>query len=148
MYAEVQRRVTTEVPWISIYYSTPPFLSPICTERWYEARKIRCLVGETCSGQDVGPRGETSALLSRFPRSFISYSSPDVLPLRTLLYSPSTGELPESRDANLTCTTTNEEQEERDLNVFESVRCHLVLQSKVIAAVSICISHLSTHTKI
>lgn len=137
MYAEVQRQVTMEVLWISIYahpissVSVPHMRQ---YERWYEARKIRYLVGETCSGQDVGPRGETSALLSRFSLSLLypipSSRRPSSL-CSSLFPIYRLRELPESRDANLTCTTTNEEQEERDLNIFESMRCHLVCSQRL-----------------
>lgn len=87
VYAEVQRRIAAEVPGIRYIRPSDYLVSASHMHRWYEVRKIRYLIGETCSGQDV-----LTAKLRLFYLVSLSRFRPVILlSVLTLLYSPSTG---------------------------------------------------------
>lgn len=104
---------------------SPPF--PLHMRRWYEARKIRYLVGGNLLGTRRRSSRRNFGSSVSFPsRFFVSYPPLDVLPpslYPSLFPVYRLRELPESRNANLTCTTTNGARRKE----FEHVRVWEIL---------------------
>lgn len=96
--------------------------------QWYEVRKIRYLVEETYSGQDVAPRSETSALLSCCPLASslcILFSTPFFPVPFSILH------LPNLRELSKTLISRVWTKQEEKKFWRSSQRCNLVYSQRL-----------------